>query len=73
MCNICSTPKVEDEMHFLYQCSMYDDLRPLFKQNTLLPLEFDTLDNFEKTRILCDGNNIKQFGKVTEMMFIRRR
>lgn len=55
----CTTGKVEDEKHFLIDCSFYDDLRfELFNlaQNILNGFLF--LDSFEKLSFLMSCNEL---------------
>ena len=30
LCKFCSAKETEDELHFLFKCSLYDDLRKVF-------------------------------------------
>ena len=33
MCQLCSSNKVENEIHFLFECNLYKNLRQLFFQD----------------------------------------
>ena len=73
VCKKCNNNAVEDEIHFLCECPMYDDLRKLYFNfdstnppidKTLLFKQVLTNDSAENTRVL---------GKFLKEAFLRRK
>ena len=52
-CTLCEFNEIEDGSHFLFQCSLYDDLRSNYKwvshNKTPNFLELDKIDKFKVT------------------------
>ncbi len=62
-CKICTTQEIEDEMHFIFACPVFDDARerfikPLYKDNP----ECNMMNNFEKLMWMLHRSRIKEFG-----------
>ena len=63
-CQICETdterPEIESEIHFLFSCKAYKDERDRWMQAMTLPLNFESLANDEKLKIILnDSCNVK--------------
>ena len=43
------SPDIEDEKHFLLNCSCYNDIRNHFFHSTDLPIDWNTLSDFRET------------------------
>ena len=57
---IVSSQSIEDEFHFLFICHLYKNLRDIWMSKLALPVNFDTLLNSEKLKIvLNDQSNVK--------------
>lgn len=75
LCILCNSNAIEDEIHFICNCSFYDDLRKLLfdKVNLVLHSQhFDQLSSEEKLVILCNSfpNDLSKF---IEYAFSRRK
>jgi hypothetical protein len=55
ICSLCNLQHIEDEMHFLFDCTLYNDLRRQWFQGVRNKVHnFENLSNFEKITILFD-------------------
>ena len=53
-------PEIESEIHFLFSCKAYKDERDRWMQAMTLPLNFESLANDEKLKIILnDSCNVK--------------
>ena len=56
----CSSGEVENELHFMFQCAKYDDLRSNWLNNLLLPENFLNLSPSDKLNLVLNiPENIK--------------
>ena len=73
-CKLCKGAWVEDEMHFIFTCSVLNDTR----EECILPLvdvheEHENMSNHATTKCMLDKSNIKEFGKALEKLFMYRK
>ena len=73
-CRTCNTQKVEDELHFVFECKALTEVReerlkPLVSKDPAL----NKAPNAEKLTWLTKAENIKEFGKVLACLFQRRQ
>ena len=68
LCTVCNlndplqglNPQIENETHFLFICSLYDQIRGDWMSKMQLPVEFNNLTVNEKLKVvLNDHNNVK--------------
>ena len=68
LCPVCNlndplqglNPQIENETHFLFICSLYDQIRGDWMSKMQLPVEFNNLTVNEKLKVvLNDHNNVK--------------
>ena len=60
ICFYCNSQKVEDEYHFLFQCSHYDHLRPSFLEKCAEAEEtFEIMDEIEKFRFVLSNEKVQ--------------
>ena len=62
-CKICEGSEIEDEIHFIFVCPVFEDARerlidPLLRNNP----EKDTMSKCEKLQWLLHKSRIKEFG-----------
>ena len=56
MCQLCSSNKVENEIHFLFECNLYKNLRQLFFQDVEAKYsKFVDLNKSEKVIFLLNN------------------
>ena len=56
----CTSGEVENEVHFLFYCSKYSDLRTAWLNKLNLPDDFQTLGNYEKMSVVLNrSENVK--------------
>ena len=73
ICALCSTGTVEDEIHALTQCSVYDDIRKTtLHRDHLDILDRPTLTDQEKAVQLLKSDNIKPVAKCDHEIFNTR-
>ena len=73
ICALCSTGTVEDEIHALTQCSVYDDIRKTSLHREHLDiLERQTLTDQEKAVQLLKSDNIEPVAKCIHEIFNTR-
>ena len=59
-CLACDQNEVENETHFMFQCSCYDNLRVKWFSEMTLPANFITLTTEEKLKcVLNESINVK--------------
>ena len=70
ICKMCSCNQVENEIHFLFQCSYYDETRKSFIENTLNEIpNFTDLDDVEKLRVCMHKQFVNSFCKYVYTIF----
>ena len=76
----CKTEKrVESEVHFLFRCSSYNELRQRWFGRATLPDNFDRLADMEKMKVVTNLTNVKStaqfiveaFRHRTKVLFVR--
>ena len=74
-CQICDMNEVEDEIHFLFRCSEYNDVRSKFiSEICKMNNEFKQKNVLEKLKILMSSSNIKQFSVyLAEIISLRKQ
>ena len=61
LCPLCDIDKVEDELHILFDCPRYCELRkPLFEQAALTDASFNDVSNIDKMKILTNNYHIER-------------
>ena len=72
-CKLCNSGAVEDEMHFLFSCNTYNDIRQRF-YNLMNDKhkDFLLLSNINKLTLMFDKSVI-QFAKYLKEIFMLRR
>ncbi len=74
LCLLCNANAIENEEHFLFSCSFYDELREsFFTDITQDNIYFDTLTINDKFKVLMCENNVKRTAKFLYNAFQRRR
>ena len=74
LCIFCDSNHLEDETHFLFHCSFYNNLRiELFTQATSMCLDFPNMSNTEKLYFLMSRDIVKQTAKYIFLAFSKRR
>ena len=68
VCKKCNNNAVEDEIHFLCECPMYDDLRKLYFNFDSTNLPIDRTVRFKQ--VLTDT---RVLGKFLKEAFLRRK
>ena len=59
LCPLCDLDKVEDELHILFDCPRYCELRKhLFEQAALTDALFNDVSNIDKMKILTNNYHI---------------
>ena len=66
-CILCTDNVVEDELHFIFDCRLYDDI-----QSRFMNMSTDLLPNGKLSHFFS-SNHVKTFSKHIYEMFIRRR
>lgn len=56
-CKFCNNNDIEDEMHLLFKCTLYADLRQTFMQNVTTVLEIVPDDQINLTKALFTSKN----------------
>ena len=60
ICIYCNSQKIEDEYHFIFQCSHYDHLRgPFLEKCSDAEETFDTMDEVEKFRFVLSNEKVQ--------------
>ena len=52
LCKLCARNEVENELHFMFNCPVYDDLRVIY-----VPLKYRTNINLHKLHLLLSSKN----------------
>ena len=59
LCILCDSNSVEDERHFLFECSFYEDIRNTFFHTENLHSEFNTLNYENRFKLLMSIDVVK--------------
>ena len=74
LCIFCDSNHLEDETHFLFNCSFYTSLRiELFTQASSICPNFSTMSNTEKLNFFMSRDIVKQTAKYIFLAFSKRR
>ena len=65
-CHFCKTT-VEDELHFLYDCSLYDDIRKTYYPLPIYNLNSD-VSKENNCKILCNPTNVVHARRLCEFL-----
>lgn len=65
ICKMCSLGVIEDEKHFLMDCSFYDDLRFFFDKCEYLNPAFNVLNNLDKFCYILENERVQTFFSKT--------
>jgi hypothetical protein len=58
ICDLCELNEIEDESHFLFKCTLYNDLRKIWMENILRINEnFVQLDEISQMKIMFDKHH----------------
>ena len=74
LCLVCDTFSIEDESHFLFHCSFYNDLRQIFYQkiSETYPL-FTQKNDSEKLKLLMNENVVKITARFISDCYSKRQ
>ena len=53
ICNQCELNEIEDEFHFLFKCTLYNDCRKISIEN-IVKIDFVQLDEISQIKIIFD-------------------
>ena len=74
LCTVCGLAAVEDEMHFLYSCPSLQAIRSSFYVENITAIgDFMLMSDVEKTKYLLSPDRIKEFAKLVDHLFNKRR
>jgi hypothetical protein len=71
-CNLCNSQSIEDETHFLVECTAYHDIRNYIFQNIIYLQNFTILDSKEKLVYLLNMQ-ARKVSKYIVSAYLRRR
>ena len=58
ICNLCELNETEDEFHFLFKCTLYNDCRKIWIENIVkIDENFVQLDEIGQTKIIFDKHH----------------
>ena len=73
LCNICNLNETEDEIHFLFKCPCYDDLRQtLINKACETETNFMSLNDFEKLRYVVERHYVYLAKFLVSAMYRRK-
>ena len=73
LCNICNLNETEDEIHFLFKCPCYDDLRQtLINKACETETNFMSLNDFEKLRYVVERHYVYLAKFLVSVMYRRK-
>ena len=73
ICDVCPENKIEDELHFLFNCEAYSDARREFiKEVSLNKVNFETLCDLEKLDYCCKNVPRKLAKYIMKVFQIRK-
>ena len=68
ICKMCNSGAVEDEVHFILDCSLYDDLRDeIFNHLRPVLTDFDDYDKLHKFYDIMQCNDYSVINKISKM------
>lgn len=74
VCKLCNESKVEDEFHFVFECTFYDDYRNVFIDFvSTLYNNFNNETTNEKWKILFSENIVNHTGQYLEQIYNARQ
>ena len=75
LCVFCECNVVEDESHFLFHCSLYDDIRIRFIENYVIPFYpyFENLNLEQKLNLLMSKDLVKRTSEFVYNCYMKRR
>ena len=74
LCTFCDCNAVEDEMHFLFDCSFYNDLRrECWLKFEVLSPNFMIQNNEEKFNLLMSSDLVKTAGEYVYNCYNKRK
>lgn len=72
LCKLCNGTAIEDEKHFLLNCSFYNDIRNQYFHSMDLPIDWNTQSESEKHKYLLDIQARKTAKSLVKAYFSRR-
>ena len=64
ICPLCDSTEIEDELHFLIKCPVYEDLKiQLYREAVLVNPLFNDLNDTDKLCFLLSNNDIVHFSR----------
>ena len=72
LCSFCNQIQIEDERHFLIQCTFYNDIRTDVFNDQFSNIQFNILNDVEKLRYLVK-NVPRKVAKYIVKSYMRRR
>ena len=73
VCQMCNSGLIEDETHFIFNCTLYDSSRKDFFRKIELKCEnFKNMNDLEKLKIF-NSQYVRQFAKYLTVIFQERR
>ena len=73
VCKKCNNSAVEDEIHFLCECPMYDDLRKLYFNFDSTNPPINRTVRFKQVLTDDSAENTRVLGKFLNEAFLRRK
>ena len=73
VCKKCNNNAVEDKIHFLCECPMYDDLRKLYVNFDSKNPPIDRTVRFKQVLTDDSAENTRLLGKFLKEAFLRRK
>ena len=69
ICALCDNSKIENEMHFIFNCSLYKEERSLFFKQSGINLTYSLADNFSQLCNICP----RKFAKYIQNIWCKRK
>ena len=74
ICLFCNSNSIENEVHFIFECSLYDQLRQTMLNDVMTKIPDFLLQSIdEKLSILISENYVKQTSSFLYSAFMKRR
>ena len=71
LCKLCNSNSIENELHFMFDCSALNEIRQKAKEQ--FNLNLNVSDQYQALKILLDKPNISICGKYIEMLYRARQ